>query len=93
MKNLKAKTDKRPGLGVPGRIYDIESKKQKTTPKSIAEKVLKKIAPELKIDADLSQLKFDEVKESILGKHVLFQQQQEGKAISGAWVRVDIDND
>ena len=93
MKNLKAKTDNRRGLGVPGRIYDIESKKQKTTPKIIAENVLKKIAPELKINPDLSQLKFDEVKETLLGKHVLFQQQEEGKPISGAWVRVDIDNE
>lgn len=93
MKNLKAKTDKRPGLGVPGRIYDIESKKEKTQPKSIAEKVLKKIATDLKINPDLSQLKFEEVKETILGKHVLYQQQEEGKPISGAWVRVDIDNE
>jgi Zn-dependent metalloprotease len=93
MKNLKAKTDKKPGLGVPGRIYDIESKKQKAEPKSIAENILKKIAPELKINPDLSQLKFDEVKDTILGKHVLFQQQEQGKPISGAWVRVDIDND
>jgi Zn-dependent metalloprotease len=93
MKNLKAKTDKHVGLGVPSRIYDIESKKQKAKPKTIAEQVLKKIATELKINPDLSQLKFDEVKETILGKHVLFQQQEEGKPISGAWVRVDIDND
>src|SRR5687768_11534409 len=93
MKNLKAKTDARKGLGVPGRIYDIESKKQKISPKKIAEGVLKKIAPELKIDADLSQLKFDEVKDSILGKHVLYQQQEQGKPISGAWIRVDIDKE
>jgi Zn-dependent metalloprotease len=92
MKNLKAKTETRAGLGVPGRIYDIELKQQKAKPKDIAETVLKKIAGDLKIKTDLSQLKFDQVKESILGKHVLFQQQHEGKAISGAWVRVDIDN-
>lgn len=93
MKKIKAKADKRPGLGVPGRIYEIESKKQKTKPQDIAENILRKIAPELKIKPDLSQLKFDEVKETILGRHVLFQQQQDGRPISGAWVRVDIDND
>lgn len=93
MKALKAKTDKRPGTVVPSRIYDIELKKEKTDAKTIAEKVLRKIAPELKINADLSQLKFDEIKKTILGKHVLYQQQEDGKPISGAWVRVDIDKD
>jgi len=93
MKNLKAKTENRSGLGVPGRIYNIESKPKKARPRAIAEGVLKKIAPDLKIKPDLSQLKFDQVKESMLGKHVLFQQQEEGKPISGAWVRVDIDNE
>jgi Zn-dependent metalloprotease len=93
MKSLKAKVDTRAGLGVPGRIYDIESKPQKGKPRDIATAVLKKIAADLKINPDLSQLKFEEVRESILGKHVLFQQQQDGKAISGAWVRVDIDNE
>jgi Fungalysin metallopeptidase (M36)/Peptidase propeptide and YPEB domain len=93
MKNLKAKVDTRAGLGVPGRIYDIESKPQKGKPRDIAKAVLKKIAADLKINPDLSQLKFEEVKESVLGKHVLFQQQQDGKSISGAWVRVDIDNE
>lgn len=93
MKNLKAKVERKAKGGVPHRIYDVESKIKKGTPRSVAQNILKKIAPDLKITPDLSQLKFYEVKESILGKHVLFQQQQEGKAISGAWVRVDIDND
>ena len=36
-------------------------------------------------------MKFDKVKKSILGSHVLYQQQHNGKPISGAWVRIDID--
>ena len=92
MKNLKAKVEKKQKLDVPHRIYDIEQKAIKAEPREIAEKTLKKIAGDLKINEDLSQLKFHEVKESMLGKHVLFQQQQDGKAISGAWVRVDIDD-
>ena len=92
MKSLKAKVEKKPKLGVPHRIYDVESKTKKGAPKSIAQNVLKKIAPDLKINPDLSQLKFHETKESILGKHVLFQQQEQGKPISGAWIRIDIDN-
>ena len=59
----------------------------------IAESILKKVAPDLKIRPDLSQLKFDKVKKSLLGSHVLYQQQHKGKPISGAWVRVDIDKD
>jgi Zn-dependent metalloprotease len=38
-------------------------------------------------------LKFDKVKETILGSHVLYQQYHAGKPISGAWIRVDIDKD
>jgi Zn-dependent metalloprotease len=93
MKNLKAKVERKSKGGVPHRIYDVESKTKKGAPRNVAQDVLKKIAPDLKINPDLSQLKFHEIKESILGKHVLFQQQQEGKPISGAWVRVDIDKE
>jgi Zn-dependent metalloprotease len=56
-----------------------------------AEAFLKKVAPDLKIAPDLSQLKFDKVVQSILGSHVLFQQYEAGKPISSAWVKVDID--
>ncbi|HRH03904.1 MAG TPA: M36 family metallopeptidase [Bacteroidia bacterium] len=91
MKNLQAKVDKHPEFGVPKRIYEIESKMRRATPKVTALKVLKKIASDLKINPNLSQLKFEEIKETVLGSHVLFQQQEAGKPISGAWVRVDID--
>lgn len=93
MKNLKAKVEQHPDRNVPKRIFDIESKSSKRKPRDIAQSILKKIAGDLKIKSDLSQLKFDQVKESILGKHVLYQQQLQGKPISGAWVRVDIDNE
>src|SRR5689334_10550755 len=93
MKNLKARVDKHPDRKVPRRIYDIQSKSSKENPEKISESTLKKIAPELKIKADLSQLKLDQVKDSILGKHVLYQQQFQGKPISGAWIRVDIDKE
>ena len=93
MKNLKAKVESHPQYKVPRRIYDIAAKPSKGNPVQIAESLLKKIAPDLKIKPDLSQLRFDKVKESILGKHVLYQQYHEGKPISGAWVRVDIDKE
>jgi Zn-dependent metalloprotease len=93
IKGLKAKVEKHGQYKVPRRIYDIEAKVSNAGPEKIAESTLKKIAPDLKIDPDLSQLKFDQVKESILGSHVLYQQYYEGKPISGAWVRVDIDKE
>jgi Zn-dependent metalloprotease len=97
MKALKASADTHPRYKTPRRIYDIEADTRAKSgrgagdPKQVAEAVLKKVAGELDIKPDLSQLKFDRVKDTILGKHVLFQQQFNGLPISGAWVRVDID--
>lgn len=91
MKNLKAKTEKHPERKVPQRIFDIKTKIKGTDPLKIARAVLKSIASDIKIKADLSQLRFEEIRRSILGTHVLFQQQINGKPISGAWIRVDID--
>lgn len=93
MKSLKAKVEMHENYKTPHRIYDIASKASKANPEKIAEATLRKIARELKIRPDLSQLKFDKVKESILGSHVLYQQYHAGKPISGAWIRVDIDKE
>ncbi|MGA9773908.1 MAG: M36 family metallopeptidase [Blastocatellia bacterium] len=93
IKGLKAKVENHPQYNVPRQIRDIEMKASKSDPAKIAETMLKKIAPDLKINPDLSQLKFDKVKETILGSHVLYQQYYEGKPISGAWIRVDIDKE
>ncbi|TFF37264.1 M36 family metallopeptidase [Mucilaginibacter psychrotolerans] len=91
MKTLKAKIEKQVINDVPHRIYDIEVEASEKAPKNIAEDMLRQIAPDLEISPDLSQLKFDQVKDTILGSHVLYQQQFQGKPISGAWIRVDID--
>jgi len=93
IKNVKAKVDSHPRYGVPQRIHEIESASSKAKPAQIAAGFLRKIAPSLKIKSDLSQLQFDKVKESMLGTHVLYQQHHQGKPISGAWIRVDIDKD
>jgi Zn-dependent metalloprotease len=93
MKSLRAQVEMHKKYKTPHRIFDIESKPSKKSPEKIAEATLKKIAGDLKIKPDLSQLKFDKVKESILGRHVLYQQHYAGKPISGAWIRVDIDKD
>jgi len=93
IKSLTAKVETHEQYKTPHRIYDIESNASNKTPQQIAAATLKKIAGDLKIRPDLSQLKFDKVKESILGSHVLYQQRHAGKPISGAWIRVDIDKD
>jgi Zn-dependent metalloprotease len=93
MKTLAAKVETHEQYKTPHRIYDIETKPSKEKPEKIASSILRRIAGDLKIRPDLSQLKFDKVKESILGSHVLYQQYHAGKPVSGAWIRVDIDKD
>ena len=93
MKDLKAAIEINPQRNVPRRIYDIQSEPSHEPPQQIAHDILLKVTADLQIKPDLSQLKFDQVKESILGYHVLYQQQYQGKPISGAWIRVDIDKD
>src|SRR5262249_43019705 len=93
IKNLKAKVESHPEYKTPRRIFDIESKPVKEKPEKIASQLLKKIAPSLGVKPDLSQLKLDKVKDSILGSHVLYQQYHDGKPVTGAWVKIDIDKE
>jgi Zn-dependent metalloprotease len=65
----------------------------KGTPRQIADAALKRLASKLKIDTKLEDLKYEKVRETILGKHVTYQQYHAGKPVSGAWIRVDIDKD
>jgi Zn-dependent metalloprotease len=88
---IKAKVELHPQYKVPRRFYDIDEEASTGNTRQIAEDFLKKVAGDLQISPDLSGLKFDQIKESMLGKHVLFQQQHSGRPITGAWVRVDID--
>src|SRR4051794_32551315 len=88
---LKAKFDTHPKYRVPHRIYDMEWQPRRGSAIQIAEAALQEIAPAIHINPDLSQLKFDKVKETLLGKHVFFQQYHNGRPISGAWIKVDID--
>jgi Zn-dependent metalloprotease len=93
LKSVKAEVENHPVYNVPRRIFGIEASASSKPPKEIATAFLKRVASDLKIDRNLSQLKFDKVKDSILGSHVLFQQYHYGKPISSAWIRVDIDKD
>ena len=88
LKGIKAKIEYDSNKN-PKRIYEIETKESNEKPKSIADQFLSQINQELNIDKN--DMKFDKVKESILGKHVLYQQHINDKPISGAWLRIDID--
>jgi Zn-dependent metalloprotease len=93
IKGLKSNVEMHSSGNVPKRIFDIDDATHGGAPEEKAESLLKRIASRLKIDPDLSQLKFDRVKEGIMGCHVLYQQYHNGVPISDAWVRVDIDHD
>src|SRR6266478_1733579 len=93
LKGLTAKVEPHHRYKTPHQIYDIKTQASGKSPRKIAEAILKKIAGDLEIKPDLSQLKFDKVRETILGSHVLYQQYHAGKPISGAWIRVDVDKD
>lgn len=89
-KKIKAKTELDPIHKTPKRFYDVDETVTGRTPRAVAEAFLRKAAPSMGINPDLSQLRFDQVKDSILGKHVLFQQYHDNKPITGAWVRIDV---
>jgi Zn-dependent metalloprotease len=93
LKGLTAKAETHRQYKTPRRIYDIQSNASTKSPRKIADAALKRIAGDLKIRPDLSQLKFEKVKDSILGSHVLYQQYHGGKQISNAWIRVDLDKE
>ena len=92
-RTLKAKIERDPVRKVASRVHDISGAPGGRTPRQVAVNTLKKLAPTLKIEPDLKTLRFDKVKKTVLGSHVLFQQIHRGKPISGAWIRVDIDRD
>ena len=93
IKGLKAKVHRSERYGTVQRIYTFKKKFGGADPQMVAEEFLKRFAADFGISPDLTGLKPDKVKESPLGKHVLFQQVIDGKPVSGAWIRVDIGPD
>lgn len=75
---------------IPKKIYGFETEKYEGTPKETAEAFLKENMDVLKISADLDDLKFDKVTESLGSSTVLFQQYFDGTPIHGAWVTIHI---
>jgi hypothetical protein len=91
LRRLKGEVQLHSTYKTPRIIRNIPSELSNENPRKIAESTLMKIAPDLKIRSDLSDLKFDKVKKTVLGSHVLYQQYLDSKPISGSWIRVDID--
>jgi hypothetical protein len=107
LKGLDAKVEMNPVHKVPRRIYDINPAAAPGQPspagapavpepderhaREIAQTTLERLAGDLKVKVDLSSLRFDRVKHTLLGSHVLFQQYHDGKPISDAWIRIDLD--
>jgi len=91
IKGVRGMVEMSDARGVPRRLYDLETRENRAAPRRIAEDLLKQLAPRLGLSLDLSQVRFDKVKKTLFGYHVLFQQRHAGKPISGAWLRVDID--
>jgi hypothetical protein len=84
------------GLSVhktPAKLYDIETKPRKGTPRRVATAFLARIARDLKIRIGPRDLRYDKTVKSVLGSHVLFQQYRNGKPVSGAWLKVDLDGE
>jgi hypothetical protein len=73
------------------RVASLRSLALPKDPKRAARRILAALAADLGTSADLEDLVFDEVRRSVLGTHVTFQQHHDGRPVTGAWVRVDLD--
>lgn len=93
VKGVGGKLEMSRSRAIPRRVFDLSTPPSKGPPRRIARRFLRRVAPQLGIAPDLSDLKFERVKESLLGRHALFQQYLGRTPISGAWIRVDIDKD
>ncbi len=89
LKKVAARVQSRSRYKTPRRIDEIATQPTKGSPRRMAESLLARMASELEVDP--AQVRFDKVKKTLLGSHVLFQQHHNGTPISGAWLRIDID--
>ncbi|HKO02753.1 MAG TPA: M36 family metallopeptidase [Thermoanaerobaculia bacterium] len=70
------------------RITDITTPPSRRAPRKIADALVKTLAASLRVSP--KSLRFDKVNRSMLGTHVLYQQERYGLPVSGAWLRIDI---
>jgi len=91
MKNIIAKTELNPTRDTPRRIFDIQFKPDTKTAETTADQFLSAIKNDLKIDNNYSTLKAAPTKTSNMGSHLLYQQQFRKLPVTGAWLRIDQD--
>jgi len=93
IKGLKAKVHRSERTGLVQRIYTITDEFKGMDLLAVAKAFLRKYAVDLGLDPRLKGLVYEQVKKSMLGNHVMFQQFVDGKPVSGGWLRVDIADD
>ena len=91
MKNLQANIELHPTRETPRRIFDIDFKPDNKNPESASTQLLSELAGDLKIDNKYSALKAEPLKTSSMGSHLLYQQQFRNLPVTGAWLRMDVD--
>jgi Zn-dependent metalloprotease len=87
---LRTRVESRTQHGTPRRISGTEGLPKAKNPVATAKRAIAEMARKIGIKPDLSTLAFDEARTSLLGTHVTFQQVHEGRPVTGAWIRVDI---
>ena len=90
-KQFRVKVEARTEHGTPRRMSNVEGVEASRDPVKTAKRAVAALARRLRIAADLSDLKLEETRESILGTHVAFQQLHDGLPVTGGWIRVDMD--
>jgi Zn-dependent metalloprotease len=86
---LGARIAKHPTRGTPQMVTDFSSPPLKGNLETAARRFIASVAPDL--DVDPKDLVFDRVVSSPLGKHVFFQQRIGGDRVTGAFLKLDVD--
>ena len=88
---FRLRVESRTEHGTPRHMSKIEGVEASRDPVTTAKRAVAALAGKIRIAADLSDLKLEGTRESILGTHVTFQQLHDGLPVTGGWIRVDAD--
>jgi Zn-dependent metalloprotease len=88
--SIQAKVETRTIHGTPRRVSAVTGVKKSADPEAVAKRTVAGLARRIGIRPDLSEVRLDETRESMLGTHVLFRQYHDGLPVSGGWIRVDV---
>jgi Zn-dependent metalloprotease len=85
-----AKVETKTMHGTPRRVSAVTGVKAARDPVTTAKRTVEALARRMGIRPDLSELRLDEARTSLLGTHVAFQQLHDGLPVTGGWIRVDV---